>query len=181
MKYLGLVLVGMIACFVVCCIVTITFVVGILNTEVNLKNFVLAQEKVQSACYDKLWKKIEQETQITVASTKTQKELVNALVSGRQASFIKMITESNPTTIFNQEQFNRLSNTVASERDGLFREQKMLISKVQSYNNFRESAISGIVLNLAGRQAIPEPKLILSDKTDTATETGKDNQTKLGL
>ena len=180
-QYVLLGLVITLGLFITFITLTIGFVVGSLNQEVTLRNSVKAQSDVQQAAYDKLWRKIAQETQITKASTATQEKLIESLVSGRQASFIKFVQEQNPTTIFNQEQFNRLSNTVASERDGLFREQKVLVSKVQIYNNLMESTIAGTVLAMAGRHKMEEPKLITSEKAAQASATGRDEDVKLEL
>ena len=181
MKNFAIAVAVCIGLFIMSVLMTVGFVITNMNYDIVLKESVLAQQNKTGIAYDKLWKKIEQESQITKVSTATQKELVKSLVSGRQGSFIKMIQENNPNAAFSQEQFNRLSNVIASERDGFFREQTVLISKYQVYKTYRQSAIAGTLLSMIGRGMIDEPTLITSEETQDVMATGKDQNINLNL
>lgn len=178
--FAGVIVVGLLALFALGGCAGL-MVVSTLNTEATMKNGIKAQEDVREASYDKLWKKIKQETQITKASTEVQKELVESLVKGRSGSFIKIIQESNPSAAFDRNQFVRLSNIVEGERDGFFREQKVLISKVESYNNVFNTIPAGWILNFSGRTQYPNPVIISSDIAKDVRETGKENNVDLDL
>lgn len=160
---------------------TVVTVLGTLNSEAQLKNGVKAQENVREAFFDKMAKKITQGTQITKASTTTQKELVKLLIEGRSATFIKIVNESNPAEAFSRSQYDKLYNTIEAERDGFFREQKALTSKYQEYANLYDQPVSGFVLKITGKQQYPEPMVISSDEAKAVRESGKDNKTELNL
>lgn len=184
MKAVSAISIGIVVIFAACItllIIAVSTVISTLNNETAMRNGVVAQEKVRNANFDKMWKVIQEKTQITKASAETRKELVQSLVEGREATMIKIIHESNPESAFSGEDFAALSNAVESQRESLFREEKFLISKYQTYSTYFDSVFPNFVLSVLGRQKLDSPLQILSDRTNQAAESGIDNDTKLDL
>lgn len=176
------------AIILVCCLsifgvvgCSIGTIISVLNTEAVMKNGIKASEDDREQAYDKLYKKLSQSVQITKASSTLQKELVQELIKGRPAGFIRAVNESNPEIAFDRKQYDRLENLMEGERDSFYRNQKVLISKVEQYNNQFDSVIAGNILMAFGRQKYPNPVIITSDNAKEVRETGKDNNTDLGL
>lgn len=157
------------------------YILGTLNTEAESKNLVAAEVKVIEAHFDKMWKVIEQKTQITKASAQLQKDLVKTLIEGRSGSFIKIVGEQNPQTAFSLEQFNSLSNAVESQREGFFREQEKAQILVKNNHVMFDQQPCGFVLNLFGRKPVDDIQVISSTVTKGVIESGKDDNVKLEL
>lgn len=155
--------------------------VGVLNTDAKQKNQIEAQTETRNLFFDKLFKVISQKTQITKASSKQQKELVEALIQGRQGGFVKLIHESNPESAFSREQFTDLSNSVEAQREGFFREQKELLDLVRENHTLHDSVFSGFVLSISGRSKVESPTMISSEITKSVSESGEENNVDLGL
>lgn len=156
-------------------------VISTLDTDMKQHNGVSAQLDVRDIHFDKLYKVIAQKTQIVSASSEQQKELVEALVQGRAGGFVRLIHENNPESAFSREQFADLSNTIEAQREGFFREQKELIDLVRENRNLHDSAISGSILGIWGRQAVEQPTLIQSAESKSVISSGEDNNIDLGL
>ena len=181
MKYLAIGATAIFAGICVLALIIIGSIVSTLNTNTRLKNAVQAQMVVRDANFDKMWKVIEQKAAVTKASAKTRVDLVKALIEGRGAAMVKIVHESNPESAFSGKDYELLSGAIESQRQEFFREEKFLLSKYQEYANHREGAISGTILNLAGRGRLSPPITITSDKTKKAAESGEDNDTKLDI
>jgi len=161
--------------------VTAVSVVGVLDGEVNLRKKAEAQLLVNEAAFDKMWKIIAQRTQIAKSTRETQIQLVEALVSGRGASFINALKEDNPQSAFDMEQFTALGNSIEAQREGFFREQQKLIDYVKLEQAMFENTWSGLVLGFTNREALDDPLVISSTHAKEVMESGQDDQTALEL
>jgi len=178
------ILVGLSAVVLICIVIGISLVsymLGTLNLEASSRNKVVAQAKVVESHFDKMWKVIQQKTQITKASADHQKDLVKTLVEGRAASFIKIISESNPQVAFSLEQFNSLSNSIEAQREGFFREQEEMIDIGRENHLMFDQQPSGVVLALFGREKAELPEIISSSTTKEVIESGKEDNIDLSL
>jgi len=155
-------------------------VTSILDSDASQKQQITAQTEVRTLAFDKLYKKIAQKTQITKASSTQQKELVEALIQGRQGGFVRLIQESNPESAFSREQFADLSNTVDAEREGFFREQKVLVDLIRENHTLHDSVVSGTMLDMFGREKADAVPVISSTQTESVIASGKDDNIDLG-
>lgn len=178
-KYLTILVISGAITFSICFGIGVT--ISTLDSEAKLKNAIIAQEDNREQAFDKLYKKIAQATQITKATNEQQVQLVQELVKGRPAGFVRVVNEMNPESLFTLEQFTQLMNMVEAERDFFFREQKLLISKVEVYNNKFDTVFSGTILKFFGREKYPRPVIITSDNAKDVRESGKDNDIDLNL
>lgn len=161
-------------------IITVSYV-SIVDNEASVRNQAVAQVQVVEAELDKMWKVIQQRTQVTKASRDTQLQLVEALIQGRSASFIKIIHEQNPDSAFSQEQFTALGNTIEAQRESFLGEQKKMIDYYRKHNTMFEKTVSGFVLSVADRTPIGEPLVISSQVTKQIMQSGEDNEVELTL
>lgn len=152
-----------------------------LNQDAKTKNLLEAQTKTRDAFFDKVYKIIQQKTQVTVAENNMQKELAKTLIEGRQASFVKIITESNPESAFDRKQFISLSNTIEAQREGFFREQKKILDIVKENHDLHDMAISSVVLSMFGREKAECPTIITSEAAQQVLSSGQENDIDLGL
>lgn len=166
--------------FVLFCLISGGCVIGTLNKEAQSRNKVIAQTKVVEAHFDKMWKIIAQTTQVTKMRKDQQKELVEALVSGRQSSFIKIITESNPEAAFSGEMFVKLSNSIEGQREGFFREQQEMIDIGRENHLMFDTVPDGLILSFLGREKVELPPVISSTKSKEVIESGLDDDISLG-
>jgi hypothetical protein len=154
---------------------------SILDREATVKNMAISQVQVVEAEFDKMWKVIEQKTQVTKASKEQQKALVDSLVQGRSGSFIKLIHESNPESAFSQEQFTSLSNSIEAQRESFLAEQVKMIDFYRQHDTMFDTVTSGFVLNFANRDKLDPIVVISSDKTKMVMSSGEDNDVNLSL
>lgn len=155
--------------------------VSIVDREASVKNQAVAQVQVVEAEFDKMWKVIQQKTQVTKASKDQQRELIESLVQGRSGSFMKIIHESNPESAFSQEQFTSLSNSIEAQRESFMGEQKKMIDFYRSHNTMFDKAVSGIILSFANRNPLGEPTIISSEATKQIMNSGQENDIGLQL
>lgn len=173
-----LIVVAMMMAFIVGVGVSIT---GTLDDEAMMRNRVLSQRQVVEANFDKMWKVIEQQTQVVKVSKELQAELVESLVKGRSASFIKIVNESNPESAFSREQFVSLSNSIETQREEFLAEQVKLIDFDRYHRSMFDRVYSGLLLSFFNREPLDNVIVISSDRTKDVINTGLDNPTKLDL
>jgi len=166
-----------------CLFVLLSFMgaVSTLDSEASLKNQAISQSQVVEAEFDKMWKVIEQQAQVTKASKEQQKELVDSLVKGRSGSFIKIVNESNPESAFSQEQFTSLSNSIEAQRESFLLEQVKLIDFHRQHNTMFDGVFSGLILSMGNRDKLDPVNVISSERTKSIIAEGQDNNVNLSL
>lgn len=181
MKTFGIVVLAGLGCLILAFCTIAAFVASTLDGEAKARVGIKAQEDKREAYFAKMKEIILSNTQITKVNSAQQKELVEALIKGRSAAFIKIVNESNPDALFDRSQYQALANTIESQREGFFREQTYLISRVQEYDNYYETLVSGFILRTSGRTPYPHPVIISSDEAKAVRESGMENHEKLDL
>ena len=156
-------------------------ITGTLDDEATIRNRVISQRQVVEANFDKMWKVIEQQTQIAKASKELQKELIDSLVKGRSASFIKIVNESNPESAFSREQFTSLSNSIETQREEFLAEQVKLFDFDRQHRSMFDRVYSGLLLSFFNRKSLDPVTVISSNRTKDIINTGLDDSTKLEL
>lgn len=166
---------GVIVTFVA---VFIMWVVSVINTEVRLRNSGLAQQEVCTAFFDKMWKVINQEAQVSNQYKEAFKEIYIPLIEGRYSkgdgSLMKWITEHNPT--FDTRLYEKLMISIEAQREGFFMEQKKLVDIDREHKTFRQTIPNKFLI---GNKSDLNITIITSETTDKVYETGQENDINL--
>jgi len=148
------------------------------NKEIKLSNKIVAQNDVCQSFYDRLWKIIQQKTQVAERYEKSFKEIYPELIAGRyendNSSLMKWVTEANPD--FDASLFQDLMTTIASERIGFFNEQKKLIDLDNEHKIMRQTFPGNLFIG--GRPDV-EFTIISSQRTKDVFESGEENDINL--
>ena len=167
----GFLLMGAIAAFVIW---------GMYDTQADLKTRYEAKVSANQAVFDNMFKKIDQTSQVTQAQKNALKEIIGAYVQGRNnggGSLATSVREAVPK--IDVSIFKQLMNIITGSRDEWTANQVALVDISREYNQNLNRA-SGFILKMLGFQPIV-PKVITSDRTEKAFETGKDNSTELPI
>lgn len=153
------------------------YCIGTLRTETRLRNRFEAQILINKTNYDTMWKVIQQKTGIANEYKDAFAKIYPELIAGRYSgpSMMKWIQESNPN--FDTSLYSNVMNTIEGLRTGFQREQVHLIDIHREHKNLVEQIPSSFVCTIFGRAPIPNSdiKLITSDKTEQAFDSGKEN------
>jgi hypothetical protein len=170
-------IIGAVCMLIMVAIVGSTFV-GYNNKEVDLRNSFVAQEKVSMSYFDKMWKIISQQAQITDKYKEDFKDIYIPLMEGRYkhggGKMMMWVQEKNPE--FDSSMYKKLMSTVEGQREGFHREQKKLVDFKRSHDNLRQKWPSSMV---CGSSDPLELKLVTSSKTKKTFETGEENDVEL--
>jgi len=153
--------------------------IGFSNDEVDLNNRFKQKMDERTAFYDKMWKTISGNAQVTLKADSSFKHNVDAIMAGRKDSqglFMKWVQESNPNANFDiiGKMYQNLANQIEGQRDGFFIEEKIIQGIVLEHNNLLQK-FPGSFYNLFFSRKALEYKPITSDRTDEVMKTGKDN------
>jgi len=167
-----------IGCAVTLCIVIVfSMMVSTTNKEVDLTNNFKAQTTVCEGFYDKMWKILKQQAQITDKYATDFSKVYKGIMDGRYSSgggLMKWVQERNPK--FDSSMYKKLMVSVEAQREGFFREQKKLVDLQLSHDNLRMKFPSRLFVG--GAKPL-EVKLITSAKTKQVFETGEENDIDL--
>ncbi len=147
--------------------------IGYNNQSVSLQNQFGAQEGVVASAYDKMWKKIAQQAQVTDAAKEGFKEVYHGMMEARydgQNPAFLWLQEHNPN--FDLAMFRQLMNTIDGEREGFHREQQRLLDIKMQHDNLRQQFPSSFV---CGAHQELKVQLITSSRTEEAVRTGRDD------
>lgn len=153
--------------------------IGFSNDEIDLKNRFSQKMKERTAFYDKMWKTISQNAQITVRADSSFAKNVNAIMAGRKDAsgiFMKWVQETNPNANYESiaKMYQNLCNVVESQRDGFFIEEKVIQGIVYEHDNLIQK-FPGSLYNVFLHRQLLNYKPITSDRTDDVMQSGKDN------
>jgi hypothetical protein len=157
--------------------------VGKYNTEIDLRSTFEAKIKERTAFYDKMSKIISQKAQIAQRNDSSFKDVVNAIMEGRQDGpnvMFKFVQESNPAATFPEvsKLFADLSRTVESERQGFFDQERVLEDIEKQHKVLLRSFPANMLFKLYGTEPLVyEP--IQSSATKKVMQTGIDDNTKV--
>ena len=155
------------------------------NQEIDLSNQFKQKLDERTAFYDKMYKVLDQKTQIAVKNDSSFGKIVNAQVNGQKNGEQLMwswVQQSNPTATYGEvsKLYQDLSRAVEGEREGFFEQEKVLQDVVRQHSNLTEKfpgSFYNFFLNRKDFNYTP----IKSDQTEEVMKTGKDNNTKLNL
>jgi hypothetical protein len=155
--------------------------VGIRNQAVELETQFSAQIEANKSTYDKMWKIIQQKAGISQQYASDFKSNFAAIMEGRYGnpanrgqSLMLWIQEKNPE--FSIELYKDLSRSVESLRIEFDISQKKMIDIKRVHDNLRLKFPSSLAM--FGHNEL-QLKLVTSDRTERAFETGKDNDVDL--
>lgn len=145
------------------------------NRATQLENQFSAIQKENETMFDNMWKTIQQKYQIKSDYAKDTKELFAQVIQGRTGgTMLKAFQEANPaldTLIYKD-----IMSTIEGKRDQFKRSQDMQIALKNEHDNLLTTVPSSWFLGYHKRL---ELKLVTSDKTSKAFESGVDNDVKL--
>lgn len=149
------------------------------NNEIVLKNLVKAQVETRDANFDKTWKVIKQQAQLTDKYANDFKDIYRGMLEGRYGedgskAMFQWIQEQNPQ--LDVSLYTKLANTIEAQRNEFFMEQKKLISMDREHKNLRETFPGSFFV---GDRPDVEFKIITSAKTKAVAESGEENDTDL--
>ncbi len=153
----------------------VVWAIGVSNTEIELRNQFDAAEKVIVLTHDTMWKTISQKFQLSNEYKKAFIEAISEVVEGRKGgSLIKFTTEANPA--ISENLYKEIMATVEGKRDLLQTKQQIVLDISVVHKNLCQKLPYSLIVG--GRPAL-EVKLITSDRSENAMETGKDNSVDL--
>lgn len=164
---------SLVAITVVLVIVFGLVILGYYNREAELRNQFNAQQKTNEAVYDQVWKVISQQAQVADGYKEAFRSVWAEIVKGNaggQAALQVFINRHNPQ--FDSKLHLKLMNTIEGQRKEFTNNQKKLIDIKREHDNLRTKMPSSLFV---GSKPELELKLVTSDRTDEAFQSGKDN------
>jgi hypothetical protein len=153
--------------------------ISIENTEIDLRERTVAQEKKCEAYFDKMWKILKQKAGVTDQYKQAFKEIYPQLIEGRYSkgdgTLMKWIQESNPN--FDISLYKSLMNSIEVERTGFFNEQSTLIDMQREHSVYLKKAPNRWFLDDNLKPV--EIKVITSSNTKEVYSTGEENDIEL--
>ena len=169
--------------------------VGVSNDEKQIVNRMDAQKEVVGLYFDKMWKILKQKAGVAEASKDAFKDIYVGIMEGRYsgdtgpdggstegmvglptggAALMKWVQEQNPD--FDQSVFTDLQNSIETERNGFFVEQKKLTDMNRQHEDMRDLFPKSIICkNRPAYEYTP----ITSSVTENVVATGKEDDIEL--
>lgn len=148
------------------------------NQEVRLRAEVEAQKETVNANFDKMWKVIKQQCQVSDKYKDGFKEIYIGIMEGRyskgNAPLMNWVKEANPQ--FDSSLYSKLMVSIEANRTEFFYEQKKLISLAKEHEV--------LITTIPGRWFLPNAKkveytIITSKVSQDAAKTGQENDIDL--
>lgn len=157
-------------------IVALSSWIGANNKFETTKAQYEAQQDVDKAIYDEMWKVISQQAGVSEKYSEDFKANYQAIMSSRNygGEMMKWITEANPN--FTPDLYSKLMNTIEAQREKFTINQKKLIDLHRELKVMLNTFPSNILLF---NKTLPELKIVTSTRTEKSFETGKDDDTGL--
>lgn len=152
--------------------------IGINNKEIRLRNTANAQQENLKVVYDKTWKVIQQQAQVSDKYAEDFKKIYIPLMEKRYGSggggLMKWIQERNPE--FTPALYTKLMNSIEGLRGEFANEQKKLLDIKRQHDDMRLTFPSSLICG--GRPEL-DIQLVTSARTSKAFETGEENEVDL--
>lgn len=146
------------------------------NTAISLEQQIEAQLVANKSDYDSMWKKFQEETQVTELQAEQFKDVYNDLIQGRNQDnnlLFKAIQEQNPQ--MDTMLYSNLQRDISASRDSFSNNQKKLTDIVREYNTYIEK--KPIMKLITGRERKDvNDYVVTSEKTEEAFSSKKDNE-----
>jgi hypothetical protein len=169
--------------------------VGVSNDEKQLVNRMEAQKEVVDLYFDKMWKILKQKAGVAESSKEAFKDIYVGIMEGRYsgdtgpdggstegmvglptggAALMKWVQEQNPE--FDQSVFTDLQNSIETERNGFFVEQKKVTDMLRQKKDMHDLFPKSVVV---GKRELFAYIPITSTKTQEVSATGKEDDIDL--
>ena len=158
-------------------IIVVLMGIGYKNTEIELRNQSVAQQKANTVIFDKTWKVISQNVGIANEYKKAFKEVYSELFGIREGDdnpAFKWIHEQNPT--FSTELYKELGDSISGLRAEFAMVQNRLVDIKREHNNLLQRIPSRWFVG--GKEPL-EITIVTSTKTEEIFESGKEEDVKL--
>ena len=160
---------------------TAVYTIGVRNEAVELETQFSAQVEANKSTYDKMWKIIQQKAGVSQQYASDFKANFSAIMTGRygnpdnrEKSLMLWIKEKNPE--FSIDLYKDLNRSVEALRTEFDLSQKKMIDIKRVHDNLRLKFPSSLAM--FGKSEL-QLKMVTSDRTDKAFETGKDDNVDL--
>lgn len=164
----------------------VTIIVGVsvvstINQEARLRNMVDAQQVSNQAVFDRTWKVVQQQAQVTSQYKDDFQEVYADIMqnsdgtdgSNRLLAFIQRV---NPQ--FDSSLYGQLMTSIEANRRDFEREQKMLIDIDRQHDQMFDVFPSNIILTMFGRERT-EIDIVTSTKTQETFQSGIEDDVSL--
>ncbi len=152
-------------------LIVIGYFISAYNTELRLRNLVLAQQDVCEANFDKMWKVIKQITHVSDTYLETFKEIYPKLIAGRyQGKDVALMLEQNPP--LDSSLLRQLATAIEANRQEFFAQQRLLVARQKEHSTYIHSIPACMILPYAAEVKIT---VITSDYTEGVYAAGKEN------
>ena len=161
----------------------LTSVISVSNRDRVLRNSFDQKINERTAFYDKMFKKIAQNSEIALTNDSSFQRVVNIQVTGQKNGDKVMwawVQQSNPTATYEQvaSMYRELGLLIDGEREGFFEQERQLQSVKNQHDNLVDIFPGSMIMSILGRDKILYHP-ITSDVTEEVIKTGKDNNVKL--
>jgi hypothetical protein len=185
MKNLTGIIIGGVLLFFI--IVGVSIYFSISNSEVKIREQVIAQQDVCKANFDKMYKTINQVAQtagqFNEVSKEAFKEIYPSLMEGRYGNarggaLLSMITESNPQFDMKAtgKLYENLQNAIEANRSEYFIEQKKLIDMRREHSTKLKTFPGSLFI---GSRPEIDIIIITSEPTEATYKSGQENDINL--
>jgi hypothetical protein len=159
-------------------LMVIVYCVSVSNSEVRLRNHIVAKQTDNTSEYDNMWKKISQVAQVTDAQKNALKDIFVSHAQARAVNSDKLLMAWVHETVPNVDTstFNNLMNVITGSRDAWTMRQKELIDLKRVHDNMIDTFPSSMIVGGRGKIDI---KVITSSKTEKVFEERKDDDVKV--
>lgn len=153
--------------------------VSVQNTEIELRESVMAKEKVCESFHDMVWKTLTQKSQVLKRYSADFDSIYTHIMSERYQNnnnvLFNWIQERDPN--FSVELYKDLSRSIESLRVSFHKEQEILIDQQRNYNTYIQKFPNRMFLDADKI----EVTVVTSTNTQKVYETGTDDNVDLGL
>jgi hypothetical protein len=150
------------------------------NSEVRLRNTIVAKQRDNQNEMDAMWKNISQTAQVAEKDRSSLMEIMTGYAQARTGtgdaskSIMNWIKESVPQV--SSKVFSKLLNIIVSQRDGFKFRQKELLDLKREHDNLIDTFPSSLFVGSRGKIDVV---IVTSTRTDNAFKSGKDDETQL--
>lgn len=171
--------IGLAGTFVLAIFVVIIMYFSYSNSEVRLRNAIVAKQKDNQSEMDAMWKNISQTAQVAEKDRSSLMEIFNGYATARvgtdpKTPLMNWIKESVPN--IPPGTFDKLMNIIVSQRDGFKFRQKELLDFKREHDNIIDTYPSHFFVGGRGKIDVV---IVTSTRTENVFKTGKDDDTQL--
>jgi len=148
------------------------------NSDVRLRNQVVAQQKKNEAVFDNTWKIIKQQAGVATQHKDAFKEIYGDIMHGRYddggGKMMKWVQEHNPE--FDSSLYKKLMTSIEAQRTIFTREQTKLIDLKREHDNLLQMIPSNLFVGSRDPVAIV---IVTSSKTEKTFDSGHEDDVDL--